>query len=157
MKQNPSEYKTHLAYIKKLYEEQVPFNKLLGINILKIDVDELCIQLEMKPEFVGNFIKKILHGGVISSLLDLTGGLMAFIGVLKRTQRYLSFEEVTKRFTQTGTIDLRVDYLNPGKGKYFLSEASILRLGNKIAVVRTDLKNDQSVLIASGTGTYLIG
>jgi acyl-coenzyme A thioesterase PaaI-like protein len=82
---------------------------------------------------------------------------MAFIGVLKRTQRYLSFEEVTKRFTQTGTIDLRVDYLNPGKGKYFLSEASILRLGNKIAVVRTDLKNDQSVLIASGTGTYLIG
>ncbi|MBU1566427.1 MAG: thioesterase family protein, partial [Proteobacteria bacterium] len=54
-------------------------------------------------------------------------------------------------------IDLRVYFLRPGKGNYFVATGTILRKGSKVAVVRTELCNDQKVLIAAGTGTYLVG
>jgi uncharacterized protein (TIGR00369 family) len=66
-------------------------------------------------------------------------------------------EELGKRMAKIGTIDLRVDYLRPGKGQYFLATGTILRKGSKVAVVRTELCNEGKVLIAAGTGTYLVG
>ena len=56
-----------------------------------------------------------------------------------------------------GTIDLNVDYLRPGKGKHFIAYGNILRVGNKVGVVHTELRNEKDKLIATGTGTYLIG
>ena len=56
-----------------------------------------------------------------------------------------------------GTIDLRVDYLRPGRGTHFLAEARLLRAGNKVAVTRMELHNDKEELLAVGTGTYLCG
>jgi uncharacterized protein (TIGR00369 family) len=98
----------------------------------------------------------MLHGGVISSVLDLTGGLIASVELLKHLEG-LATEELTRRMTKIGTIDLRVDYLRPGKGQYFTATGSVLRKGSKVAVVRTELCNDQGVLVAAGTGTYLVG
>jgi uncharacterized protein (TIGR00369 family) len=156
MKNDLLECEDFFTLLKNLYEERLPFNKMLGIQVVKISFDDLCVRLDMKAELVGNYVKGILHGGVISSLLDLTGGLIASVGVLKRMLD-CHHDEIKKRFMRISTIDLRVDYLSPGKGKYFLTEGSILRIGNKVAVIRTELKNDNSVLIAAGTGTYIVG
>jgi len=144
------------SLIKKIFEELMPFDRLLGVKVDNLGFDNVCVRVDMRTEFVGNFVKGILHGGVISSVLDLTGGLIAYVGVIKRMQGQ-SLDEIMYRFTRMGTIDLRVDYLRAGKGKYFLTRGSILRIGNKVAVVRTELKNDESALIAAGTGTYLVG
>ena len=56
-----------------------------------------------------------------------------------------------------GTIDLRVDYLRPGIGKHFIASSFILRAGNKVAVTRMELHNDNGEHIAVGTGAYLVG
>ncbi|MDX2510625.1 MAG: thioesterase family protein [Desulfobacterales bacterium] len=145
-----------LNLLKDVYENQMPFNKLLGIKILSLELDKVCVRVDMKEEFIGNFTKNILHGGVISSVLDLTGGLVASMGVLKQIKRATS-QELVNRFSKIGTIDLRVDYLRAGQGDYFLTTGYILRTGNKVAVVRTEFKNHQDILIAAGTGSYIIG
>ncbi len=142
--------------IKDIYENRMPFDKLLGIKIITLELDDVCVRVDMKEEFIGNFIKKILHGGVISSVLDLTGGLIATMGILKQMQG-ATREEITNRFIKMGTIDLRVDYLRAGKGDYFLTTGKILRTGNKVAVVRTEFRNNNDVLIAAGTGSYIVG
>ena len=67
-----------------------------------------------------------------------------------------SSEEKLERLAKFGTIDLRVDYLRPGRGKYFIAQGSVLRTGKKIAVTRMELHNDEKVLIAVGTGTYAV-
>ncbi len=152
----PANSEEIFSLIKKIFEELMPFDRLLGVKIIEIGFDDVCVRVDMKTEFVGNFAKGILHGGVISSVLDLTGGLIAYVGVIKRIYGQ-SLDEIMHRFSRMGTIDLRVDYLRAGKGKYFLTRGSILRIGNKVAVVRTEFKNDESVLIAAGTGTYLVG
>lgn len=110
----------------------------------------------MKEELVGNYVQGILHGGVISAVLDVAGGMTAWLGALKKLQGQ-PLEEIVKRFSKIGTIDLRIDYLRPGRGKYFLAAGSILRTGNKVAVTRMEHHNDEELLVAVGTGTYIVG
>ncbi len=145
-----------LVLLKHFYEETMPFNKLIGIKIESLSFQNTVVRIDMQDKLIGNFEKGILHGGVISSVLDFTGGVIAQLHVLQGLKG-ASIQELAKRLTNMGTIDIRVDYIRPGKGSYFRATGSILRVGNKVAVVRTELTNDKEILIAAGTGTYLVG
>lgn len=145
-----------LDQLKEFYENIMPFDRLLGIRIDSLTTTDIKVRIDMRDELIGNVVRKILHGGVISSVLDLTGGLIASVELLKQLEN-IKFEEIEKRLSRIGTIDLRVDYLRAGKGDFFTASGSVLRKGNKVAVIRTELCNDQNLLIAAGTGTYLVG
>lgn len=136
--------------------ERIPFNQALGIELDEISTSRVVLHLSMKPELVGNFVHGILHGGVIASLLDVAGGATAMLGVFDR-HRHLTEHERATRLARLGTIDLRIDCLRPGRGKRFSASAVPLRAGNKVAVVRSELHNEEGVLVAVGTGTYLCG
>ncbi len=145
-----------LHFLKDVYQNQMPFDRLLGIRIEKLTTDNAIVRIDMREDLIGNFIKNILHGGVISSVLDLTGGLIASANVLlQMSSRGASQDEMAKGLAGIGTIDLRVDYLRAGQGEFFRASGHILRAGKKVAVVRTELHNDRDLLIAAGTGTYL--
>ena len=145
-----------LQLLKEITEEKIPFNKLIGMKIETLDLDKIGIRFEMRPELVGNFTRGNLHGGVISSVLDVTGGMVAWIGIMKKMEGQ-SFDEISERFNKIGTIDIRVDYLRPGLGEYFIATGSTLRTGNKVSVSRMELHNDKGIQIAVGTGTYVVG
>jgi uncharacterized protein (TIGR00369 family) len=145
-----------LNYLKAVYEEQMPFNKYLGFKIDAMSIDGVVVRIDMRDELIGNFEKNILHGGVMSSILDFTGGVIAQIHVLNE-MKDAPLEKLAKRLTSMGTIDMRIDYIRPGKGSYFLATGHILRLGHTVAVTRTELVNDEGVLIAVGTSTYIVG
>jgi len=145
-----------LQLLKEITEEKIPFNKLIGMKIETLDLDKIGIRFEMRPELVGNFTRGNLHGGVISSVLDVTGGMVAWTGIMKKMEGQ-SFDEISERFNKIGTIDIRVDYLRPGLGEYFIATGSTLRTGNKVSVTRMELHNDKGILIAVGTGTYVVG
>jgi len=145
-----------LQLLKEITEEKIPFNKLIGMKIETLDLDKIGIRFEMRPELVGNFTRGNLHGGVISSVLDVTGGMVAWTGIMKKMEGQ-SFDEISERFNKIGTIDIRVDYLRPGLGEYFIATGSILRTGNKVSVTRMELHNDKGILISVGTGTYVVG
>jgi len=145
-----------LNELKIAYEEKMPFNKYLGIKIDSISTEGAVVRIDMRDELIGNFEKNIMHGGVMSSILDFTGGVIAQIHVLNE-MKDVSLEKLVKRLSSMGTIDMRIDYIRPGKGSYFLATGHILRLGNKVAVTRTELVNDEGVLIAVGTSTYIVG
>jgi uncharacterized protein (TIGR00369 family) len=141
--------------VKSIFLDQIPFNKLLGMKIESLDFDSSRVRIDMREELVGNFIHGMLHGGVISSVLDVTGGLAAFMSLLKR-MGHISNEERVARLSKFGTLDMRVDFLNPGRGKFFIATATVLRTGNKVAVTRMELHNDENLLIAVGTATYMV-
>ena len=145
-----------LQLLKEITEEKIPFNKLIGMKIETLDLDKIGIRFKMRPELIGNFTRGNLHGGVISSVLDVTGGMVAWTGIMKKMEGQ-SFDEISERFNKIGTIDIRVDYLRPGLGEYFIATGSTLRTGNKVSVTRMELHNDKGILIAVGTGTYVVG
>ncbi len=134
---------------------RIPFNRLLGLEVASLEPSRPQVRIAMRPELVGNFVRGSLHGGVISSTLDFTGGLVAYLGVLQSLPQE-PIEELAARFARIGTIDLRVDYLRPGIGREFTATGWVLRTGKKVAVTRMEMHTAEGVLIAVGTGAYTV-
>lgn len=139
--------------IREVVEKKIQFNKVLGIKLESVEFGAVRVQFDMQEHLIGNFMHGILHGGVTSAVLDLVGGITAWTGMMQRMTAH-SHEEKRNSFAKVGTIDLRVDYLRPGRGDSFFATGSLLRVGSKIAVTRMELHNEKNILIAVGTGTY---
>ncbi|WP_261591582.1 thioesterase family protein [Pseudoalteromonas holothuriae] len=142
--------------VGNIFVEQMPFNRLLGISIHTLNAKCAMIELPWKDEFIGNPTQKILHGGVISAVLDNVGGMLAAASIINK----LPDEElcnVPHKLATLGTIDIRTDFLRPGRGESFIASATLIRSGNKVCVCRMELHNEQNLQIAFGTGTYLVG
>lgn len=132
------------------------FNDILNFSIDSADFDIGVITFANRDELIGNPMQRILHGGVISSILDVAGGHTVFMQVYKDVSDE-PVEKQVERFSKIGTIDLRIDYLRPGRGKHFVAKGYILRMGKKVAVTRMELHNEEDVMIAVGMGTYTVG
>ena len=146
-----------LGAIKEYYLELIPFNKVLGIDIDDLDYEtsQAVTSFNMTKDLIGNSIAGILHGGVTASVIDLTGGLSALISCVKLNEDK-PIDVIKKKVTSSATIDMRVDYLRPGKGRSFKCKSRIIRAGSRIVVAKIDLYNEIKTRIATGTATYLI-
>ncbi len=85
------------------------------------------------------------------------GGRPGLLGSTLTRHDTINEDELRQRLSRMGTIDLRVDYLRPGRGNRFTATASLLRAGNKVAVARVELHNEEQLYIASATATYMVG
>ena len=140
------------AAVGAAFEQMIPFNRVLGLRIESLDPGAPRLRFDMRPELVGNPVRQILHGGVISATLDVVGGLAIALASLAAKPEMLTVAQ----FPNIGTIDLRVDYLRPGKGKYFVATGRVVRLGGRVAVVHMDLVNDIGEQIATGSAAYIV-
>lgn len=141
------------ALIGRSFEQMIPFNRVLGLKLDSLDPKAPRLRFDMRPELVGNPVRQILHGGVISATLDVVGGLaIALASLAEKTD-----EPPARQFPNIGTIDLRVDYLRPGRGKFFIATGRVVRLGGRVAVAHTELVNDTGEQIATGSAAYIVG
>ncbi len=145
-----------LKMISELYTQHIPFHEYIGVDVLELREDRVAIRIDMRPELVGNPFFQILHGGVTATLLDAAGGMIAMATVVSELEDF-SDEHVQQRLAKLGTIDIRIDYLRPGRGNTFTATARVIRKGRKVAVTRMELRNDTGEEIALGTATYMVG
>lgn len=141
--------------LKNLFEEQIVFNKLMGLKLLALSATQAHVSLAMRPELVGNFSEGRLHGGVISAALDTTGGIAVTAALCARYPAD-NFAEHEARFARLGTIDLRIDYLRPGVSPCFEMRAEVIRLGSRIANTRMEFFANDGKLLATGNGVYIV-
>jgi uncharacterized protein (TIGR00369 family) len=133
----------------------IPFNRMLGLELKELGAEQVSMSFKMQEALVGNFLYGILHGGVISSVLDMAGGMVCMSNkVSKNSDKTLP--EIANIVSKTSTIDLQISYLRPGKGEFFIAHAWLLKAGNKISFARMELLNQDKSLIATGNGTYLL-
>jgi uncharacterized protein (TIGR00369 family) len=138
--------------LRALFEDFVPFNKVLGLKVESLDPKAPQLRFDMKPELIGNPTRGILHGGVISAALDVMAGFSIHAAMLAEDKA-----DKSEGFPKIGTIDLRIDYLRPGRGKYFIATGRVARLGSRVAVTHMELENDEGEQIATGSAAYMIG
>lgn len=143
-------------YFHAMAGEAMIFPRLLGAVNESPDFDHARLRFPMKEVFVGNIAYRTLHGAVICAMLDEAGGQIVFLNVFRQV-RDQPFETQVKRASKIGSVNLRIDYLIPGVGKEFIASAYLLRMGQKVAVARMELHNEEGKLIAVGTGTYTVG
>ena len=126
----------------KLMADQVPFNRLLGIQGESASAGACVLVLPVRPEFLGDFRRPALHGGVVSALIDTAGGVAAW--------STLGPEE------SVSTVDLTVDFLEPaGLAAPLRAAAQLVRKGNRVCHVRVAVTQDGK-LVAEGRGVYNI-
>jgi uncharacterized protein (TIGR00369 family) len=145
-----------LRQIATHFSDRIPFHQFLGFKVTEFDTERVELRFSFDSKLVGNMAQQILHGGVTSSALDVVGGLMAIAGMVEQMDE-LDPETLRQRLSKVGTVNLRVDYLRPGRGEEFIASARIIRSGNKVAVTSMEMHNSEGQHIAFGTGTYLIG
>ena len=144
-----------VAGLKKIFEEMIVFNQVLGLKITAIKPTEVRARIDMKPDLIGHYAHNRIHGGVISAGLDAIGALavMAAIGARHMDEPP---EQRLHRFGKLSTIDLRVDYLRPGIGDYFALRAEVMRLGSRVASTRMEFRGADGKLLSTGAGAYIV-
>ena len=134
-----------LETLRQVLEEFIPFNKFLGMKCVDLRRSFVRIELPFREEFIGDPLRKALHGGVISTLADVGGGMAVW-------------SEIGDPRGRVSTIDLRVDYLRPGRAETIAVEASVVRQGNRVGVADMRLFHPSSPeeSVATGKGVYNI-
>lgn len=133
----------------------IPFNHMLGLQLDHIDAESVTMSFAMKHELIGNFLQGILHGGVISSVLDMAGGMIVMAAMISEHPE-MDNEDLSNLVAKCSTVDLQVNYLRPGKGERYVAKAFLIKKGNTISFTRMELLNQDGLLIATGNGTYLL-
>ena len=109
-------------WIRRLIEHEIPFHRMLGVELVHIAAGTARVQVPYRDELIGDPFRPALHGGLIATLLDTCGGAAVFT----------LFDCSDDR---TSTVDLRIDYLRPGRPATLVAEANVVRAGNRVAVV----------------------
>ena len=129
--------------LKQVMEELIPFNRYLGVKVVEIDRGHVRIEVPFRAELIGDPIRAVLHGGVISTLIDAAGGCAVWSSVDDPRAR-------------VSTIDLRIDYLRPGQQETLVAVADVARIGQRVGAVdmRCFHPSAPGDSIATGKGVY---
>lgn len=134
-----------LELLRKFTEELVPFNRCLGLSLVDASEGMARVSFDFRPELVGNYTLNILHGGAISTALDMVGGAAVMTTYMEQGQLH-----------GLGTVDMRVDFLHPGSGRSFIATGTVVRPGRMLCATRMELENDEGKLIAMATAVYRV-
>jgi uncharacterized protein (TIGR00369 family) len=132
--------------LQHLMEEYIPFNRYLGVRVTELKKTGFArLEVPFRQELIGDPVRPALHGGVVSALADTAGGAAVWINIHDEHLRI-------------STIDLRIDYLRPGKLETLIAEATVVRLGNRVGVadVRLFHPSAPDETIATGKGVYSV-
>ena len=119
-----------------------------GLDFALVERDEFvdkqpCYAIDWREDLVGNPATGVLHGGVITSLIDTTSALSIF--------PHLPDAEAI------ATLDLRIDYLKPAiPGQTVYCRAECYKLARQVAFTRAVCHHgDASDPIAHGVATFM--
>ena len=117
-----------------------PFHLWLGLSLEDVTAAGIVVRMPWRDEFLGNPQARIMHGGILASLIDLSA-VLAIVAVTRRGPP---------------TVDLRIDYHAPVPTVPVLCHARIVRIGATLAVSEARVTAaDSGKLYASGRGTFL--
>ena len=115
-----------------------PFQTWLGLTLADVREDGVDIAMPYREELLSNPTARTIHGGILATLIDLTG----LYSVLATTTPV------------TATVDLRVDYHRPALPGPVVAKGKIIKLGRRLSSAETRVFSGGK-LVASGRGVYL--
>lgn len=132
-----------LAYAGEMMG-QMPYFAGIGAELLEIGVAAARARVPYGLQLVGDPDTGVVHGGVITGLLDHLGGA-AVMTALREPM-------------PIATLDLRIDYMKPAAaGADIFGEARCLKVTHEIAFVRASAyQTDPADPVALCTATYIL-
>ena len=123
----------------------IPHNRALGMRVVDMQRAMAVFELPYRADLVGNPDNGVLHGGVITALLDAASGASVFAALTT--------------WAPIATLDLRIDYLQAAAaGRDVTCRATCYKLTRNVAFTRAvAYHDDEQDPIASAVGTFMLG
>lgn len=125
--------------------EKLPHVEALGLTVIEMQRGSCLFEVQYAPHLVGNLETGVIHGGVITTLLDSAGGAAAF--------------SVVPAGASVATLDLRIDYLKQAEpGKAILGYATCYRQTRHVVFVKGHAYHDATDdPIAHFVASFMVG
>ncbi|MEO0981925.1 MAG: PaaI family thioesterase [Pseudomonadota bacterium] len=122
----------------------VPWASELGMKITRVERARAWASLPWDEKLIGDPDTGVLHGGVITSLLDNLCGVAIAAGL--------------KEFRSMATLDLRIDYMRPAeKGRDVIGEAECYQYTRNVAFTRAWAYHEtRDRVIATAAGAFAL-
>ncbi len=120
-----------------------PHSAKLGIEFLSIDIGRATLRLPYSHKLSGNAKSRVVHGGVVTALLDQASGLAAVS----------AFNPISA----VATLNLSIDYMRAATpGKTIIGQASSYKVTRDIAFIRGIAHDgDETDPIAISQATFM--
>lgn len=131
--------KDYKSRIEKFLERQ-RFMKAVGISLDTIEEGTIEASLQLKEEHLQQ--TGLVHGGVIATIADIVAGLAAYTLVQKDAH--------------VVTAELKISYLNPGRGQSIYARGWVLKQGYRLNFCEAEvyaIDGENKKLIAKCTAT----
>lgn len=120
---DPAEAARRKTEIARQFILALPHCRALGMQVVDVGEAWALMALDYDTRFVGDPATGVLHGGVVTALLDTCSGASVLLHPAGATS--------------TATIDLRIDYLRPAEpGRRLNARAECFRVTRTVAFVR---------------------
>jgi uncharacterized protein (TIGR00369 family) len=128
--------------LRSFVEERAPLNRVLGLRLAATAEAEATCVLPYTEALVGDPETGAIHGGAISTLVDIACGSAACMRM--------------KRLRPIVTLELRIDHLRPSRpGRELTAHAECYALTSSVAFVRALIHDgDAADAVASAQGTF---
>jgi uncharacterized protein (TIGR00369 family) len=121
----------------------LPHVEALGAEVAGVEEGYGLMKADWREDLVGNPATGVLHGGVITALLDTASGIAVFTSV--------------PEVMMVATLDLRIDYLKPAvPRKAVFAEARCIKLTRSIAFVRGRAYHEPDHDIAVSMASFML-
>ncbi|MFZ1414876.1 MAG: PaaI family thioesterase [Defluviicoccus sp.] len=123
--------------------ERIPHCRHLGMQLTELMPGWGMMTLPYSPRLIGDPRRGVVHGGVITALLDTLCGVVVMASI--------------PDCQDVATLDLRIDYLQPATpGVAIHGSAECYKMTRTIAFVRgAAFHEDKAAPIAHATGTFV--
>lgn len=135
---NPQEF------IAQQFVQNIPHNRDLHTEVVEAGHGFASLRIPYDEKLLGDPDRRLIHTGVITSLIDAASGVAVLCSVAK--------------MQPIATLDLRVDYLRPAvAGKPITVRAECYRMTAQIAFVRaTAYQDDPELPVADASATFML-
>ncbi len=125
---------------------QIPHAAAIGMTLVSRSERACVVRVPYAEHLVGDPDTGVIHGGVITALLDNASGMAVRSG-----------PEDEER--SMATLDLRIDYMRPAQPHQDLyADAHCYRMTSNVAFVRAiAYHDDRNDPIASSVATFMLG
>lgn len=141
---NDSAYLEQLRQFLAQPEHRSPHNQFLGMEIVYIEHGRAVVRVPYAARLAGNATTGVLHGGVITTVLDSACGVAVIAALGQRMG--------------IATLDLRIDYLKPATpGEAVTAAAHCYKVTRNICFVRALAYHaDRADPIANCAASFMI-